>query len=109
MTIAAVADSVWLAAIGAVVALGSAWIKLSADKHAKAAALRQEAAEVVQKDIHTLVNNNMGVQLKLVMELSEWKAAMTKKEDDVISARLAREKYEDHQRKQAEVDSSKKE
>lgn len=95
----AVADTVWLAAIAGAVAIGTAWIKLSADRHAKAAA-------VVQKDIHTLVNNNMGVQLKLVAELSEWKAAASKLPADEISARLAREKYEEHQKKQAVVDST---
>jgi hypothetical protein len=53
---------------------------------------------------HTLVNSNMGVQLKLGMELSEFKAVTTGKAEDIQAAKLARSMYEEHVKKQATVD-----
>lgn len=97
----AISDAVWVAVIGGIVTVFGAWIKLSGDRHAKAQAL-------VSKDIHTLVNNNMGVQLKLVMELSEWKAKAEPSPENVAAAEAARANYEGHQRKQAVVDAASK-
>lgn len=59
----------------------------------------------VTKDTHTLVNSNMGVQLKLGMDLSEFKAFTTQQPIDIEAARLAKEKYEDHVRQQGIVDA----
>lgn len=57
------------------------------------------------EDTHTLVNSNMGVQLKLGMDLSEFKASTTGRPEDIQAAKLARHKYEEHVKKQAIVDS----
>lgn len=63
----------------------------------------QKIEETGEK-VHTLVNSNMGIQLKLGMELSEFKAATTKTEEDISAAKLARSQYNEHVKKQAEVD-----
>lgn len=67
----------------------------------------KQMAEIarVGVDTHTLVNNNMGVQLKLGADLSEFKAATTGLAEDIAAAKLARGLYEEHVRKQALVDS----
>src|SRR4029077_8336225 len=44
------------------------------------------------RDTHTLVNSNMAVQLKLNMELSQWKADQLKKEQNVSSEAVNAEK-----------------
>ena len=62
----------------------------------------------VGDDTHTLVNSNMGVQLKLGMDLSDFKAKTTKLPEDIAAAKLAREKHEEHVKKQAIVDRGSK-
>jgi hypothetical protein len=59
----------------------------------------------VAHDTHVLVNNNMAVQLKLGMELSEFKATTTQRPEDIQAAKLARSMYEEHVKKQAIVDA----
>jgi hypothetical protein len=56
-------------------------------------------------DTHTLVNSNMGVQLKLASDLYEFKAATTKLPEDIAGAKRARNMYEEHVKKQNIVDS----
>jgi len=63
----------------------------------------REMRKVVD-DTHTLVNSNMGVQLKLAMELSEFKAMTTNKPEDIQGAMVARHQYEEHVKKQEIVD-----
>ncbi len=62
----------------------------------------------VANDTHTLVNSNMGVQLRLNAELSRWKAESTKTPEDEQAAVTSEGMYQDHLRKQAVVDKRKK-
>jgi len=56
------------------------------------------------RDTHTLVNSNMGVQLRLNAELSRWKANETKLQIDKDAADLAEKLLDEHLAKQATVD-----
>jgi len=76
-----------LAVIGGVVTIQLTYIRKTSEK------------------VHTLVNSSMGAQLKLVMELSDDKAAKDATPENIEAARLARAAYVEHQRKQAIVDS----
>ena len=60
--------------------------------------------ERVGIDTHTLVNNNMRIQLKLNMELARRMAKVSETEEDMKIADTAEEVYEEHLRKQAIVD-----
>lgn len=53
---------------------------------------------------HDLVNSAMATQLKLGMDLSEFKAVTTKSDIDIAAAKLAKSKYDDHVKKQGVVD-----
>lgn len=66
--------------------------------------VRDRKQHIVTEKIHTLVNSNMGVQLKMVMELSEFKAVTLKTEAAEEAARVAKAKYEDHEKRQEIVD-----
>ena len=56
--------------------------------------------------IHALVNSGMMVQLKLGMELSEWKAAQLPINPQFVAdAKLARRMYEEHVNSQSQVDA----
>jgi len=57
---------------------------------------------------HTLVNSNMGVQLKLNAELSRWKADQTKDKSDEAAAIQAEHMFREHEGKQATVDAGRK-
>ena len=59
-------------------------------------------------DTHTLVNSNMGVQLRLNAAVTGRLAEITKDPEDIKAANLARLMYEEHVAKQAIVDSGKK-
>jgi nitrogen fixation/metabolism regulation signal transduction histidine kinase len=63
--------------------------------------------EKVAKDTHTLVNSNMGVQLKLAAALSKRLADMTKATEDVAEAIRTEAMYQEHMAKQAIVDAGK--
>jgi hypothetical protein len=56
-------------------------------------------------DTHTLVNSNMGVQLKLNAALSRRIADYTRNADDIAAADLAQLLYDEHLKKQAVVDA----
>jgi hypothetical protein len=75
--------------------------KLSANR----AAAEASKAAAIGEAVHTLVNSNMGAQLKLVMELSEFKASVSPTPENMEAAKLARTAYESHQTKQALVDA----
>jgi len=75
--------------------------KQSADK----ASAEASKAAAIGEAVHTLVNSNMGAQLKLVMELSEFKASVMPTPENIEAAKLARAAYESHQMKQALVDA----
>jgi len=59
----------------------------------------------VGNDIHTLVNSNMGSQLKITMILADRVADLTKASGDILAATEAHKLYEDHIKKQEIVDS----
>ena len=77
------------------------------DLQTQGASVDKQMAEIarVGVDTHTLVNNNMGAQLKLGADLSEFKATTTGKAEDIAAAKLARALYDEHVKKQAIVDS----
>jgi hypothetical protein len=62
----------------------------------------------VSHDIHTLVNSNMGAQLKITMLLADRVASLTNDPADLLAAKEAHGLYDDHQKKQSIVDDSKK-
>jgi hypothetical protein len=117
-----ISDALWHSIIGGgvliIIALLQIWqatITIRAAHDAKTAASsasvavaevadKAEALSVVINDTHTLVNSNMGVQLRLGMELAEWKAAQTNDPQHIADAKLARAMYEEHVKKQEEVD-----
>lgn len=53
---------------------------------------------------HTLVNANMGVQLKLNAVVTQRLATITKDPEDVTAAKLAKQLLVEHEKKQADVD-----
>jgi hypothetical protein len=61
----------------------------------------------VTNDTHTLVNSNMGVQLKLNASVTRRLAVMTGNADDIAVADLAQSMYDEHVKKQAVVDAGK--
>lgn len=63
-----------------------------------------EELAVTADATHTLVNSNMGVQLRLNAELSRWKALQTGKPADAEAADLAEKLLREHELKQADVD-----
>lgn len=58
----------------------------------------------VTKDVHTLVNANMGAQLKISALALRRVADLTKHQDDVAAAELAEQLLTAHNEKQAVVD-----
>jgi len=64
----------------------------------------QVVIEQVTHDTHTLVNSNMGVQLKLNMLVTQRMANITHAQDDIAAAEIAKLAYEEHIKKQAIVD-----
>lgn len=56
-------------------------------------------------DVHTLVNSNMGIQLKLNAVNSRWRADMSQKTEDIKAAFEAEKLLREHDAKQATVDA----
>lgn len=69
---------------------------------------KSEEAKKVNDATHTLVNSNMGVQLKIAMRLAEKVAKLTKKKEDIEDAKATKRLYEEHMAKQSQVDESEK-
>jgi len=65
---------------------------------------KSEDAKKVNDATHTLVNSNMGIQLKIAMRLAEKVAKLTKKKDDIEDAAETKRLYEEHMQKQKKVD-----
>jgi hypothetical protein len=65
----------------------------------------QDVLTKVTNDTHTLVNSNMGVQLKLNAAITQRMAGLTNQPDDIAAATLAKIAYEEHLKKQATVDA----
>jgi hypothetical protein len=62
----------------------------------------------VTNDTHTLVNSNMGIQLRLNTVALKRIAELTNDPKDVVAAELADTAYQEHLKKQALVDAEKK-
>ncbi len=77
---------------------------------ANTAASDKTAADTqkIVKDVHTLVNSNMGEQLLLNKTLSDQLHKVLQTDESAEAARISGEKYSDHQTKQAAVDAAKK-
>lgn len=61
-------------------------------------------AKKTGEDVHTLVNSNMGTQLRISMVALRRVAELTNHPDDKAAAELAEKSYHDHQNKQTIVD-----
>jgi hypothetical protein len=95
----------------AAAAAAAALAKKSAVVTAPASALSERKLDglaVVTDKTHTLVNSNMGVQLKLNALVSRRLADLTRDPADITAAELAERLYHEHQGKQAVVDSGSK-
>jgi len=79
-------------------------LKLSSDKQDEKMIVLSKVADAT----HILVNNNMGIQLKLNAELSRWKANETKNEADIKAADRAEQSLKEHEMKQNIVDGQSK-
>jgi hypothetical protein len=64
-------------------------------------------AKKVNDATHTLVNSNMGIQLKIAMGLAARIAELTKKPQDIADAAETKRIYDEHMKKQSVVDSYK--
>jgi hypothetical protein len=58
----------------------------------------------VAKDTHTLVNSNMGVQLRLTATFARRLADITNSPEDIAAANQADDLYQEHVKKQDIVD-----
>jgi hypothetical protein len=64
-----------------------------------------DEAKEVNDATHTLVNSNMGIQLKIAMGLTDKISKLTNTKEDLADAAEAKRLYEEHMKKQAVVDS----
>ncbi len=92
--------------------LASVTTKTSDDLDAVRAVLaeskeRQEGMAKVAAATHTLVNNNMGIQLALVAAALQRIAVLEPTAENTREAQAAKHAYEDHMAKQATVDAVK--
>lgn len=71
-----------------------------------AASVKADEGLKIAKDTHTLVNSNMGVQLRLNAELSRWKADQTGLAEDARAADVAEQMIREHESKQRLVDDA---
>ena len=69
------------------------------------ASLKVDALSKVADSTHNLVNSNMGEQLRLGADLSEFKANSTNNPEDIQAAKLARHRYVEHLKNQVFVDA----
>jgi len=79
-------------------------VKVDLAKNNEAQAEKLIKIEETGEKVHTLVNSNMGVQLKLSAELSRWKADQTNDPQFEADAKLAESRLREHEAKQALVD-----
>ena len=62
-------------------------------------------AKEVNDATHTLVNSNMGIQLKIAMGLADRIAKLTNTKEDIADSLDTKRIYDEHMKKQAVVDS----
>ena len=65
---------------------------------------KQDVANALARDTHTLVNSQMGAQKKLLADVTAAKAAITKTPEDKQAAADAWKDWQDHVAKQNRVD-----
>ena len=121
MPVFALSDVVWQALIAAAATVILGWMSQRTknavvDTGTAAAGNAEEvkttlAAVTAQQDgkldrIHTLVNSNMGVQLRMTAELARWKAVQTRDPQHIAEAENAERLYREHVEKQAAVDAA---
>lgn len=80
--------------VGGAVAIATAYFTYKLNKIGK-----------VADATHTLVNSNMGVQLRLTAAVSRRLAALTRNKSDLAAAELADKMLMEHEDKQATVDA----
>lgn len=83
---------------------------VATDKQNTAASQREDKLDRIEKtteSVHTLVNSNMGVALKVSMVALRRVADLTGHADDRAAADLAEKAFSAHEAKQAIVDSGK--
>lgn len=105
-------DIFWQALIAGVVTLVLAWMNTRNGQKTEEVKKTLESATTSTDsklgEIHTLVNNNFGVQLKIAAVALRRVAKLTKNKEDIAAARTAEVAYKDHMDKQAVVDGKKK-
>jgi hypothetical protein len=69
-------------------------------------AKKVDAVQALGKETHTLVNSNMGTQLLVTSTLAQRVADLTNNPVDALVAKETRQKYDDHQARQATVDNA---
>jgi hypothetical protein len=89
-------DLVWQALIAGVVTIALAWIGTR----------KLNSIQKTGETVHTLVNSNMGTQLKLNAISLRRLATITNNPVDVDAAMLAEKLLKEHEAKQAVVDAS---
>lgn len=127
-----ISDVVWQAIIAGVVTCVLAYIGQRAASKAQEAATRVEEVRATLEDttkvtdtklndiaevttntnktaseVHTLVNSNMEVQLKISMVALRRLSQLTKDPDDIAAFEAAEKLYKEHIEKQSEVDGKK--
>ena len=67
-----------------------------------------DVIEKTGEKTHTLVNSNMGVQLRMHADLTQRMAEKTNEPEDIAAALQAKKLWDEHQGKQATVDAGMK-
>lgn len=83
-------------------------VKRTLDATTKVTDEKLDSLEKVTTETHALVNSGSLVTLKLLAEVSRWKATQTKDPDHLKAAELAEQNVRDHEAKQAELDAKEK-
>lgn len=115
----AISETIWLALIGVLTIAVKEYFDSKRAERAEAKAdkvveVTKKSTQVTEKRLesiakvgektHTLVNSNMGVQLKLNAAVTKRLADLTNDADDRKAAELAQSMWEEHEKKQHAVD-----
>jgi hypothetical protein len=99
----------WVALVPILVTMASSILAAAGSRAAARLAgenqKRADALAVVVRDTHTLVNNNMAIQLRLNKVVTRRLADVTRDPQDEQVADEAAGRYDDHMKKQAKVDA----
>lgn len=104
----AISDVIWQAIIAGVVtivlSIMSNRTKTAVQSSSDVAVEKLDGIAKTGEKTHTLVNSNMGAQLKLGAELARWKADREPTQQNKDAADLAEQRLKEHEGKQAIVD-----